>query len=117
MWNVLIEQSEKIFSLNSIKLNKDVKFLQENESLELSVPNSMTDAEAEKLSKEVGALDRALQNKFSEYQNLLRKDARLYDSKIALTCKDLWDDNQKKYKELFETEVKKIKKKKCLSTH
>jgi hypothetical protein len=93
----LIEQSEKIFSLNSIKLNKDVKFFQENESLELSVPNSMTDAEAEKLSKEVGALDRALQNKFSEYKNLLRKDARLYDSKIALTCKDLWDDNQKEY--------------------
>lgn len=81
MWNVLMEQSEKILKLHSIKSDKDVKFYQENGGLELSVSNNMTDANAEKLSKEVGALDRAIKkkNKFSKYQNLLKKDARLYD--------------------------------------
>jgi hypothetical protein len=34
----------------------------------------MSNDVAEKLSREVGALDRALQNKFSEYENLSRKD-------------------------------------------
>ena len=76
-----MEQSEKILKLHSIKSDKDVKFYQENGGLELSVSNNMTDANAEKLSKEVGALNRAKKkkNKFSEYQNLLKKDARLYD--------------------------------------
>lgn len=80
MWDVLDEQINKILKLDSIKSQKDVKFYQENGSLELSVPAKMSDTEANKLSKEVGALDRSLQNKFSEYNNLSRKDVRLYDS-------------------------------------
>lgn len=80
MWDVLDEQSNKILKLGSIKSQKDVKFYQEDGSLELSVPEKMSDTEANKLSKEVGALDRSLQNKFSEYNNLSRKDVRLYDS-------------------------------------
>ena len=35
MWNVLMEQSEKILKLHSIKSDKDVKFYQENGGLEL----------------------------------------------------------------------------------
>ena len=58
-----MEQSEKILKLHSIKSDKDVKFYQENGGLELSVSNNMTDANAEKLSKEVGALDRAIKKK------------------------------------------------------
>ena len=65
MWNVLMEQSEKILKLHSIKSDKDVKFYQENGGLELSVSNNMTDANAEKLSKEVGALDRAIKKKIN----------------------------------------------------
>ena len=41
----------------------------------------MTDIDAQKLSKEIGALDRSIQNKFSEYRNLSSKDARLYESR------------------------------------
>jgi len=121
MWNVFMEQSEKIFKLHSIKSDKDVKFYQENGGLELSVSNNMTDANAEKLSKEVGALDRAIQNKFSEYQNLLKKDARLCDSQLAPAYNDMCSINQKQYKDLFETEEKKNKYKSfflfSLSTH
>ena len=114
MWNVLMEQSEKILKLHSIKSDKDVKFYQENGGLELSVSNNMTDANAEKLSKEVGALDRAIKkkNKFSKYQNLLKKDARLYDSQLAPAYNDMCSINQKQYKDLFETEEKKRNKKK-----
>ena len=65
MWNVFMEQSEKILKLHSIKSDKDVKFYQENGGLELSVSNNMTDANAEKLSKEVGALNRAKKKKIN----------------------------------------------------
>lgn len=60
-----MEQSEKILKLHSIKSDKDVKFYQENGGLELSVSNNMTDANAEKLSKEVGALNRAKKKKIN----------------------------------------------------
>lgn len=80
MWDVLREQTDKLHKLFCIKLDNDVKYYQENGGLELSVPNEMTDAKAEKLSKQVGALDRSIQNKFSEYENLSRKDVRLYES-------------------------------------
>lgn len=102
MWDVLDEQINKILKLGSIKSQKDVKFYQEDGSLELSVPEKMSDTEANKLSKEVGALDRSLQNKFSEYNNLSRKDVRLYDSMWSSTYKEIWDNNQVMYKELFE---------------
>ena len=78
---VLVEQTSKILKLYSITSSKDVKFIQENGGLELSIPSSMSNKVAEKLSREVGALDRSLHNKFSEYNNLSRKDIRLYDSK------------------------------------
>ena len=100
MWDVLDEQINKILKLDSIKSQKDVKFYQENGSLELSVPEKMSDTEANKLSKEVGALDRSLQNKFSEYNNLSRKDVRLYDSMWSSTYKEIWDNNQVMYKVL-----------------
>ena len=48
-------------------------------------------------------------NKFSEYQNLLKKDARLYDSQLAPAYNDMCSINQKQYKDLFETEEKKKK--------
>lgn len=80
MWDVLREQSDKVFKLFCIKIDNDVKYYQENGGLELSVPSDMSDAKAEKLSKQVGALDRSIQNKFSEYENLSRKDVRLYES-------------------------------------
>lgn len=83
MEDVLNEQSSKILQLSYIGSRNDVKFIQENGGLELSVPSSMTDNLANKLSNEVGALDRSLQNKFSEYENLSRKDVRLYDSRAT----------------------------------
>nr|GFA07772.1 hypothetical protein [Tanacetum cinerariifolium] len=81
MWDVLNEQSEKLAKLRTIKSDKRVQFFQENGGLQLDVPSNMTDREANDLAKQVGALDRALLNKFSEYNNLSRKDVRLYDSK------------------------------------
>lgn len=80
MYNVLTEQEAKIFKLFDIRRLNNVQFFDEGGNLELSVPAGMTDSAAQNLSNQVGALDRALQNKFSEYNNLSRQDARLYDS-------------------------------------
>lgn len=80
MWDVLNEQTDKITKLRNIKNSKDVQFYEVDGNLDLSVPATMSDTEANKVSKEVGAIDRSLQNKFSEYNNLSSKDARLYDS-------------------------------------
>lgn len=66
---------------------------------------------AEKRSKEVGSLDRALQNKFSEYDNLSRKDIRLYNSNGTTIYSGILSNNKLMYKELFESENSNIKKK------
>lgn len=80
MWDVLNEQTNKILKLHSIRRSNDVKFYEENGSLELTAPIKMTESYAKKVSKEIGVIDRSLQNKFSEYNNLSSKDARLYES-------------------------------------
>lgn len=102
MWNGLDEQRDKINKLYRIKSDKGVKFFQVNGGLELDVPSSMTDTEANKLSQQVGALDRALQNKFSEYNNLSRKDVRLYESNSTDLFKERADLKRKDYEDLFE---------------
>lgn len=72
----------------------------------------MSNDVAEKLSKEVGSLDRALQNKFSEYDNLSRKDIRLYNSNGTTIYSSILSNNKLMYKELFESENENITKKK-----
>ena len=62
----------------------------------------MTDSEAAKLSKQVAAIDRGLQNKFSEYENLSRKEARLHDSTWVSPYIPIWENNKNMYKELFD---------------
>ena len=79
MWNVLSEQTNKLLRLYTIRVEKHVEYIEENGGLDVVVPGSMTDNEAEKICKEIGKIDRALQNKFSEYKNLIKKDARLYE--------------------------------------
>ena len=100
---VLAEQTSKILKLYSIASNKDVKFIQENGGLELSIPSTMSNEVAEKLSREVGALDRSLHNKFSEYNNLSRKDIRLYDSKGTSINEEIYSNNKQMYKDLFQS--------------
>ena len=112
MNTVLNEQTSKILKLHSIASRHDVKFIQENGGLELSVPSSMSNEVAEKLSKEVGSLDRALQNKFSEYDNLSRKDIRLYNSSGTTIYSGILSNNKLMYKELFESQKENITKKK-----
>lgn len=80
MWDVLSEQTNKILKLHNIRIEKNVEFYEENGSLGITVPQSMTDSEGQNLSKEIGAIDRSLQNKFSEYKNLSNRDVRLYES-------------------------------------
>ena len=113
---VLNEQTSKILKLHSIASRNDVQFIQENGGLELSVPSSMSNDVAEKLSKEVGSLDRALQNKFSEYDNLSRKDIRLYNSNGTTIYSSILSNNKLMYKELFESENENITKKKKIGT-
>lgn len=112
MWDVLNEQSEKLAKLRSIKSDKRVQFFQENGGLQLDVPSNMTDTEANELAKQVGALDRALLNKFSEYNNLSRKDVRLYGSKSTDLFKERVDLKRKEYQDLFEKANPEKKKKK-----
>ena len=104
---VLNDQTSKILKLHSIASKNDIQYIQENGGLQLSVPNSMTDDVAEKLSREVGALDRALQNKFSEYNNLSRKDARLYNSNGSSIYNEIHLNNIKLYDDLFKSANKK----------
>ena len=102
MYNVVCDQEDKIFKLQTLKRVNDIKFIQENGDLELSVPSNMTDSEAAKLSKQVGALDRGLQNKFSEYENLSRKEAIYHDSNWVSPNKAISDNNKEMYRELFD---------------
>jgi hypothetical protein len=62
----------------------------------------MTDTEVNKLAKQVGALDRGLLNKFSEYNNLSRKDVRLYESNSTDLFKERADLKRKEYEDLFD---------------
>lgn len=100
---VLNEQSSKILKLRSIASRHDVKVIQDNGGLDLFVPSSMNNDVAGKLSRQVGALDRALQNKFSEYENLSRKDARLYGSQWTSIYNGVISNNKLMYKELFDS--------------
>jgi cytochrome c oxidase subunit 1 len=102
MWNVLDELTEKLGKLMSIKRVNRVQFFQENGGLQLGVPGNMTDTEVNKLAKQVGALDRAILNKFSEYNNLSHRDVRLYESKSTDLFKGRADLRRKEYKELFD---------------
>jgi hypothetical protein len=76
----------------------------------------MSNDVAEKLSREVGALDRALQNKFSEYENLSRKDIKLYDSNGTSINQGVISNNKEMYKQLFESENKTKKKNRYTET-
>ena len=107
---VLKEQTSKILKLYSIASRNDVKFIQENGGLELSIPSNISNEVAEKLSREVGALDRSLHNKFSEYENLSRKDIRLYDSKGTSLNEGVFSNNKQMYQDLFQSENEKKKK-------
>jgi hypothetical protein len=107
---VLNEQTSKILKLYSIASGNDVKFIQENGGLDLSIPSNMSDEVAEKLSREVGALDRSLNNKFSEYENLSRKDIRLYDSQGTTVYEGVFSNNKQMYKDLFQSANEKKKK-------
>lgn len=80
MCKVLTEQAKQISKLSSLKKENNIEYFEENGALVITAPVSMPDNEAEKLSKQVGAIDRGLTNKFSEYKNMMKKDARLYDS-------------------------------------
>lgn len=106
MWDVLSEQTDKIIKLKSMRNWKRVEFYEEDGNLEVTVPMDMTQSESEKLSKEIGAIDRSLQNKFSEYKNLSKKDARLYQSTWSNTYKPIWDNNLEQYEELFKKNKK-----------
>ena len=70
----------------------------------------MSNEVAEKLSREVGALDRSLQNKFSEYENLSRKDIRLYDCQGTTLNEGVFSNNKQMYHDLFQSENEKKKK-------
>ncbi len=70
--------------------------------MQLDITGDMTDLEAGRLSKQVAALDRALQNKLVEYNNLSRKDVTLYDSFSTCAFKSVGDLNKEKYNDLFD---------------
>ncbi|KAF2206110.1 hypothetical protein CERZMDRAFT_16469, partial [Cercospora zeae-maydis SCOH1-5] len=61
--------------LTEIKKKYDVKFFSKDGNLEISVPSSMSDEQAKKISDQVGVIDRIIQTKFSEYKHLKKVDA------------------------------------------
>lgn len=106
MRSVLKEQETTIEKLYKIKWDNNLKFYEEDGSLSFSAPMTVSDAEANKLSKEVGKLDRGLQNKMLEYKNLCNKDATINESMWSEVNKGIWDANQNSYKRLFEDNEK-----------
>ena len=52
--------------LIKIKNDHDVKFFSKDGNLEISVPSSMSDEELNKISSQVGVIDRIIQTKCSE---------------------------------------------------
>nr|GEU90291.1 hypothetical protein [Tanacetum cinerariifolium] len=67
-------------------------------NLEISVPSSMPDEEVEKLSKQVGVIDRIIQTKFSEYRDLKKVDAEINGGKLDKATDMISKANKEFYK-------------------
>lgn len=100
MDNVLKELEDSTIKLRNI--SKDVKLHEHDGGLQISAPLTMSDSEAQSIARQIGALDRSIQNKFSEYNNLSKKDARLNNSDWTVANKVLWEITQQRYKNVFE---------------
>lgn len=102
MRDVLKEQETTIEKLHKIKWDNDLKFYEEDGALSFSVPMTTSSDDANKLSKEIGKLDRGLQNKMLEYKNLSKKDVAINQSMWTEVNEGISQANQKNYKRLFE---------------
>jgi hypothetical protein len=74
--------------IRKIKVEKDIKIFLDKGNLDISVPNSMSEGEAAKVSKEIATVDRILNDKFSEYKELKKQDLDLNGGKITKTADD-----------------------------
>ena len=106
MRNVLKEQETTIEKLHNIKWDNDLKFYEEDGALSFSVPMSTSSTDANKLSKEIGKLDRGLQNKMLEYKNLCNKDIAINQSMWTEVNEGISEANKRNYKRLFEQSEK-----------
>lgn len=77
-------QYEMVKKLRDLKLSKDLKYYLNEGALEVDVPASMSDEEVNTLSKQVGIMDRIYNTKYSEYKNLLKRDAKLKSATAEL---------------------------------
>lgn len=88
--------------LIKIKNDHDVKFFSKDGNLEISVPSSMSDEELNKISSQVGVIDRIIQTKFSEYKDLKKVDAKFNGKKLDETTDMISKANKEFYKLIFD---------------
>lgn len=97
-------QWKMVDKLIEIKKKYDVKFFSKDGNLEISVPSSMSDVEAKKISDQVGVIDRILQTKFSEYKHLKKVDADFNGKKLDIGTDIMSKASKEFYKLIFDDE-------------
>lgn len=71
--------------LRKIITEKDIKIILDDDNLDIEVPASMPDQEASKISKQVLIIDRILNDKIKEYDELAKQDRDINGGKITKT--------------------------------
>lgn len=95
-------QWKMVDKLTEIKKKYDVKFFSKDGNLEISVPSSMSDEQAKKISDQVGVIDRIIQTKFSEYKHLKKVDADFNGKKLDIGTDIMSKANKEFYKLIFD---------------
>nr|YP_009681539.1 hypothetical protein [Pseudocercospora fijiensis]QDO71960.1 hypothetical protein [Pseudocercospora fijiensis] len=104
LWSNCRTQIDMHRRLMRIINQKNIKIFLENDSLNIEVPSSMSDEEASKISKEVLTIDRILNEKISEYDQLAKKDQDINGGKITETTNIYRDACKKFHKSNFTNE-------------
>ena len=103
MQDNLDRQWKMIIKLRELKLSKDVKlYLDKEGGLDIDIPSHTSSEEANKISKEVGIIDRILNTTFSEYKKLQKDDSISNDKKFGDALRPLKDFYKEEYNDLFE---------------
>lgn len=98
MFDTCTTQNEMIDKLRQVKGEKNINLFSDKGNLEISVPNTMSEEESQRVSKQVGIIDRIINTKFSEYKSLRKQDIDLNNGKFSKT----WDSYNKANKIFYE---------------
>lgn len=97
-------QNKMVQKLFELKRSHDINYFDVNGALQIDAPANLSESELNKLSMEVGVIDRIINTKISEFNSLEKelKNNSLFDSKYKKSISECKDLNLKRYKSLFE---------------